>query len=431
MPTPSRPVLRSLAGGPLALLIAALCAVVPASADTATDLLSALRRGLRSDDAQVRGEVVTDIGRYSNHLDERQKRKAAVEIHKVFKKEADVEVRRLMVRAFARLHSKAGWVRVIGAAFGDHDPQIRDLAWRTCLGGRADFLEAVTALLREDEDPTYRAKLIYLLRDRRKTDAYPLLLDLLRDKHPRVVSAAAEALEAISGEAFGYDADTWRGWHERWRGALPEDGDTGPSTATEEGPVDPPPPHVGRRLHPEFMGLRLTSKDILFAVDISGSVGGQGLDRARRRLVRAVEQLGSDVHVGAIFFSEEIVYFEQGAFFQTTPENKQKLAFFLRGLGPGSRTDILTPLQAALTLVRKRIEEKQAAEEPFREPVNLVFVSDGQQNVSRTPIERIEEALDRIDLSRAVVHSVVLGEKHNELMFELARLGGGHYVRAP
>jgi hypothetical protein len=77
------------------------------------------------------------------------------------------------------------------------------------------------------------------------------------------------------------------------------------------------------------------------------------------------------------------------------------------------------------------VAEKAAAKEPFAEPVTMFVVSDGQENVRRTPGEVVGESLERLDLSHAVVHAVVVGGRDNALMQALARRGGGRYVLLP
>ena len=66
-----------------------------------------------------------------------------------------------------------------------------------------------------------------------------------------------------------------------------------------------------------------------------------------------------------------------------------------------------------------------------KEPATLIAVSDGQDNVKAIPIHVIEERLDRLDLERTVVHSVVLGGKPSKLMQMLAYYGSGKYIVVP
>ncbi|MDA1194726.1 MAG: VWA domain-containing protein [Planctomycetota bacterium] len=432
MPTPA----RSLA---LRLLRPALVAVVfaavawPAHAgdpgqEAALEAVAAVKRALASGTPEERRVAVNDVGRLSAHLDRRQQLGAAKILRKALEKtEDDAEIRRLMVRALARMSHEHAWIPVILAAQEDRDAIVRAQARQELLSGGADELTAFERILDNETSAPFRGELLLILRDRRKADAAPLLIAHLRDKSPIVRSAAAEALEAISGEGHGYDATAWQAWYERWAAARPQE--TGPSVTTG-GVVEEPPPHITRSLRPDFYGLPLAAKDIVFVIDISGSVGSGGFGRAKRQITEAVALLGSDVHVAALFFSDKVHMWKGGAMVAASPANKEDLVLFLRGLEAGRSTDVYTPLNAGLTIVDKRVRAKQEAKEQFREAVAMITVSDGRDNMGALPPRVVADKLDRLDPALTVLHSIVLGEKESPLMRALAHRGGGHYLRA-
>ncbi len=425
---------------PALLLVLALL-LLPADigrADEDREAVSQLKRALRRGEAEERLEAVHRIGRVARRLPEPRRRSAAVAIKKSLEKEADPRVRAEMVRSLSRLGGATGWIPVILAARQGGDPGVVAAARQAVLWGGGDYLDVIARLLKEDKDPTFRADLLLLLGDRRKPDAVPVVLDLLaKDDHPRVRSAGIEALEALSGKAFGYDLTPWTVWWEtRGRpGARPVPGDGGSAgEGATVAPVEPeevpePEPHVTRSLIPRFYGLPITAKDVVFVVDVSGSVGSGGVTKAKRELIRAVEQLGSDVHIAALFFAET-VHMWKPELVRATPGNKAALSLFLRGIEPGKRTDVFTPLNAGLQIVRRRVAALEASGQPIREAVTMVFVSDGVETSQQTPAHIVADKLDRLDPQHTVIHAVDLGGKGSRLLMELARRGGGHYLRA-
>ncbi len=393
---------------------------------TAANVLTKLKRGLRSAKEAERRTAVNDVGRFSKQLSRAQQLVAAKAMRKALAGDSSTEVRRLMIRALARMQHEHAWIPVLLASQSDADPKVKDQARQEVLSGGADELEAMKRILATETSASFRAELLLMLRDRRKADAAPILLERLKDKSRIVQAAAAEALEAISGQPLGYDVRKWTVWHKRWLAARPAE--SGPSVSTG-GRVDEPAPYVTRKLHPRFYGLPLTSKDIVFVLDISGSVGSGGVGRAKKQLINAVMLLGSDVRISALFFSDEVHMWKKGTMVPASPTNKEDLAKFLRGLAPGRKTDVYTPLNAGLKILDRRVQAKQKAKEPFRAPVTMITVSDGQDNMAAMPPRIIADKLDRLDPALSVLHCIVLGTKESPLMAAIARLGGGHYVR--
>jgi hypothetical protein len=424
---PARVGVAALLGAVLAL--GAGSASGPAAAAPPADPVEALKRGLRDDRPEERAKAARTAAKSAPVLDEDERRRAALALRKAFESDPAPAARVEEVRALAAMRDEAGWVPVIVAALSDRDPDVRTAAEREVLLGRGDVLAVAQKLWKEDQDPTFRADVLLLLGRRRKRDAVPLLLEGLADAHPRAGAAAAEALEAVTGEAFGYEAGPWRAWWEK-QGTNPapaRPGDTVTGTPVVTLPESPPPP---RGLVPSLFEVPLVAKDLVFVVDVSGSLGPAGFESAKGEVVRAVERLGSDVRFACLFFDDKVRLWH-AEMVRATPGAKADLARFVRGIPRGKRTDVMAPIHAGLGIVRRRIAEKQAAKEAFVEPVTMFVVSDGVENVRTTPGSVVGESLDRLDLSHAVVHAIVVGGNDNALMAALARRAGGRYVRLP
>jgi hypothetical protein len=420
------PLLRALLAGCLCLALLAR----GGEADTARQALDALKRGLKAEAETERLAALAAFRPQAAGLPTDVQRAAARALRASLGTDEVPAVRRAAVAVLARVGGSEGWIGVLLCAREDRDPEVRRAARLELLGARGDFLEVLARLLREDEDPTFRAELLLLLGDRRKADALPLLLVGLRDPHPRVVTAAAEALEAITGEALGYEAEAWAQRLEALGALKPPAPPPGGGTVETPLPTGEPPPRPARGLTPGFLGLTLTSDDLVFVVDVSGSVGAGGIDGARRALERAVERLPSHVRFTAILFAEQMHVFRPDLV-PATPRAKEDLHLFLRGIAAGRKTDLFAAVNTGLELLRRRVEQKRSAGEPIREAVTLIVVSDGRDNTASIPPEVLAERLDRLDLAHGVVHAIVLGGDDHPFMRALARRTGGHYLAAP
>jgi HEAT repeat protein len=399
----------------------------------AESAVETLRRALKKGATEPRVAALQEAARSGARLSAEERRQTTLLLRKVLGADGDPLVRQEVVRTLAALHDEAAWVPVLVAATSDRDDAVRRVAVEAVLTAKGDVLPVAKKLLKEDQDPTFRAEVCLLLGRRQRLDAAPILLEALADTHPRVQSAAGEGLEAVSGEAHGWDAKAWARWWEKAKpgaapAAVPRPGET--VTSTPQAPELPPPPPPPKGLVPELYGLPLRAKDYVFVIDVSGSIGADGLATAKSELVKAVERLGSDVRIAALFFDEEVRTWHP-EMTPATPAAKDELAKFVRGIGRGSRTDIMTPLNAGLAMVRRRVAERVAAKDPAPEPVTMVVVSDGQENVKGTPGEVVGDKLDRLDLSQSVVHAICVGGRGSVLMEALARRAGGFYVVVP
>ncbi|MFM8979368.1 MAG: HEAT repeat domain-containing protein [Planctomycetia bacterium] len=399
-----------------------------AAGEEARQALEALRKGLRAEQPAQRAAALESFRVPAAALAADQQRAAARLLRGLLREEPDREVRCASLRALARVGGPEAWTGLVLAAVEEAEPACHALACAELARAPGGLVEVVQRLLREDQDPTFRADLVLRLGDRRRADVLPVLLAALDDPHPRVASAAAEALEQVTGQALGYDVRAWRAAPLQVVGAVEA---PAPGSTVEQGPAPAPPARAALRgLVPSFLGLALTSKDMVFVVDLSGSLGPAGADHVRGALEQAVERLPSDAWLSVVLFADEVRTFAP-RLVQATPRAKEALHLFLRSVAPGRSTDLYTALLAGLGLQRRRLEDLQAAGTPPPEAIALVLASDGRDTSARTPPEVVAERLERLDLARTVVHAVVLGGVDHPLMRALARRTGGHHVLVP
>lgn len=412
----------------LGLALAASRAGVAQAGEEGRQALEALGRGLRSEVASERLAALEAFRPVPPALAPDQQRKAARLLRTLLRDEHDDALRSAVVGALARVGGAEAWTGLLLAACEEPEGACLARARGELARAPVGLVEVAQRLLREDQDPTFRAGLLLRLADRRRPDILPVLLGALDDPHPRVASAAAEALEQVTGQALGYESSAWRAAPLAVVGALeaPAPG----STVEQPAPGALPARAPVRGLVPSFLGLALSSKDLVFVVDLSGSLGPAGADHVRRALEQAVERLPSDAWFSVILFADEVRTLEP-RLVQATPRAKEALHLFLRSVAPGRSTDLYTALLAGLGLQRRRLEELQAAGTPPPEAIALVLASDGRDTSARTPPEVVAERLERLDLARTVVHAVVLGGVDHPLMRALARRTGGHHVLVP
>lgn len=127
--------------------------------------------------------------------------------------EAGAEARLLWLAGRIGLRNRAAR---IAASLGHEDARCRRAALEALRNLRAgDQVPAITARWRAETDPERRFELVTALRDIEDSAAVPFLIRRLSDEDPAIVDQANRALEAVSGQSFGPDAESWRAW---WTG---------------------------------------------------------------------------------------------------------------------------------------------------------------------------------------------------------------------
>ncbi|MDP2949743.1 MAG: HEAT repeat domain-containing protein [Chloroflexota bacterium] len=141
--------------------------------------------------------------------------------HEVFVQalsDEDYWVRFYAARALGEIGPEEGVVPALIQALGDEERAVREnAAWSLGKIGR-EAVDAVPALAQAlgDEHQWVREAAACALRDigPEAVEAVPALIQALEDEDLPVGHPAAEALEAITGQDFGEDADRWRQWWE-------------------------------------------------------------------------------------------------------------------------------------------------------------------------------------------------------------------------
>ena len=103
---------------------------------------------------------------------------------------------------------------------------------------------------------------------------------------------------------------------------------------------------------PEYYGIKIHSKRLLFILDNSGSMkdpwyGQTRLERAKAELIKAIRELSGDVEFGIVAFHTR-VYQWQAGLVEATESNKDRAIEFVRSLGYGDRTNTYGALRRAL-----------------------------------------------------------------------------------
>ena len=139
---------------------------------------------------------------------------------------------------------------------------------------------------------------------------------------------------------------------------------------------------------PPMATAKPVSKDVVLAVDTSGSMQGEKIQQAKKAMKYIVNALNADDRFGLVQFNTDVDSFHS-ELVHATPENKKSAAAFIENLEARGGTNIGDALSTGATMLK---------EETTR-PGYLILMTDGEPTVGDTKIERL---LPRVSSKRDI-----------------------------
>ncbi|KAA3612475.1 MAG: VWA domain-containing protein [Calditrichaeota bacterium] len=126
------------------------------------------------------------------------------------------------------------------------------------------------------------------------------------------------------------------------------------------------------------------AKDVIFVIDVSGSMGGEKIEQARDALRFCVNVLNSDDRFEIIRFSSGVYSFS-GKLQKAGKEQKKNALYFIDNLNSNGGTNINEALLQALKLKKKKDNR----------PTSIVFLTDGLPTEGITDIKQIVQNIQQ------------------------------------
>jgi len=126
------------------------------------------------------------------------------------------------------------------------------------------------------------------------------------------------------------------------------------------------------------------AKDVIFVIDVSGSMGGEKIEQARDALRFCVNVLNSDDRFEIIRFSSSVNTFA-GKLQKAGKEQKKNALYFIDNLNSSGGTNINEALLQALRTKKKKDNR----------PTSIVFLTDGLPTEGITDIKQIIQNVQR------------------------------------
>lgn len=361
--------------------------------------------------------------------------------------------------------AKAGPALVAAAA--DKDARVRGASIEALGRRKAKDQRDLILKALEDERWQVRVSACDALAMLELRDTVGPLIARMEKEDGRVKEDIDRALKAITGLTFNADALGWKGWWEinkaKWEsGELAkkeepkkddkkEDGKDGGAAAGNPPPVNPEPPAAGGGTTVEFYGIRTKSKNLVFVVDVSGSMAepakwtpdtdsggapaGQGpkgkrkIDIARWELAKAIGGLPEDARFNIVTFSSDVKVYSPTKMVIATKSAKQQAQAFAEKLEPQEATNIFDALEKAFELAGGA---KMQVDENYKLSVDtIMFMTDGKPTIGKSLDPKvIGDTVQKWNAVRKIrIHCVGIGDHDEALLKRLAEESGGQYVK--
>jgi HEAT repeat protein len=370
-------------------------------------------------------------------------------------------------RALQRIGS-AGTTGLLGRLVEDEDALVR-MAAADAIGALKikELSPQVTALLGDGEWQVQTAAIAALSR-LRPQDAVQPLIDLMR-KSGRLRTECAEALFQITGLDFGVDPERWQ---EQWNNLMSIQGwriPTDEELAKKAESRKKYDAFYGKKDETNtFAGIPTTSTNVLFIIDVSGSMDDLVVEREKfqgyrdykrftvvqTQLLNTIDTLTTDTNFDIVAFATDLKPWKK-RLVPANLVNRDSAKSFVKGLKPIGGTEAQELAQAGLSgsanLEAGKTNTLKALMYPFgvdpekpskapvtgfdksaiKSPLDTVyFLSDGRPSVGKfvDPQEILKEVRTYNELYRIVIHAIAIGEFQKDFLERLAGENGGVFV---
>ncbi|XP_077605711.1 inter-alpha-trypsin inhibitor heavy chain H3 [Crocuta crocuta] len=134
-------------------------------------------------------------------------------------------------------------------------------------------------------------------------------------------------------------------------------------------------------------GLPVVPKNVVFVIDVSGSMHGRKMEQTKDALLKILEDMREDDYLNFILFSGDVTTWKD-TLVQATPENIEEARAFVKNIDDRGMTNINDGLLRGIDMLNKAREEHKV---PERSTSIIIMLTDGDANVGESRPEKIQE----------------------------------------
>uniref|UniRef100_A0A8B9PGU7 Inter-alpha-trypsin inhibitor heavy chain H3 n=1 Tax=Apteryx owenii TaxID=8824 RepID=A0A8B9PGU7_APTOW len=133
------------------------------------------------------------------------------------------------------------------------------------------------------------------------------------------------------------------------------------------------------------------SKNVVFVIDISGSMAGREIEQTREALLKILDDLKDDDFFNFILFGSEVRTWKE-TLIKATPENLDEARKFVRGIDVEGMTNLHGGLMRGIDTLNAAHERNLV---PKRSASIIIMLTDGQPNVGVSDTQEIQKLVKK------------------------------------
>ncbi|XP_052633408.1 inter-alpha-trypsin inhibitor heavy chain H3-like [Harpia harpyja] len=128
-------------------------------------------------------------------------------------------------------------------------------------------------------------------------------------------------------------------------------------------------------------------KNVIFVIDISGSMSGREIEQTREALLKILDDIKEDDFFNFILFGSEVQTWKE-TLIKATPENLDEAKKFVRGIDTAGMTNLHGGIMRGIDMLNAAHERNLV---PKRSASIIIMLTDGQPNVGISNTQDIQE----------------------------------------
>ncbi|KAM7064179.1 inter-alpha-trypsin inhibitor heavy chain H3 [Molossus nigricans] len=172
-------------------------------------------------------------------------------------------------------------------------------------------------------------------------------------------------------------------------------------------------------------GLPMVPKNVVFVIDVSGSMSGRKLQQTKDALLKILEDIKETDYLNFILFSGGVTTWKDNLV-QATPENIEEARTFVRGIEADGMTNINDGLLRGISMLNKAREENTV---PERSTSIVIMLTDGDANTGESNPSKIQENVRNAINGKFPLYNLGFGKYLNHNFLESMALENNGFAR--